>query len=69
MAYDVLCALCDLHERRTQDFIELYGYDTWEKTFKWPNWEEDAAYFDKLDEEYEAQMAEDDDYEEDDYTA
>jgi hypothetical protein len=68
MAYDVLCALCDLHERRTRDFIELYGYETWEKTFKWPNWEEDAAYFDKLDEEYEAQMAEDDDYdEEDDY--
>jgi hypothetical protein len=71
MAYDVLCALCDLHERRTQDFINLYGYDTWEKTFKSPNWEEEEAYLERMDDEYEAQMAsdDDDDYnEEDEYT-
>lgn len=71
LAYDVLCALCDLHERRTQDFINLYGYDTWEKTFKSPNWEEEEAYLERMDDEYEAQMAsdDDDDYnEEDEYT-
>jgi hypothetical protein len=71
MAYDVLSALCDLHERRTQDFINLYGYDTWEKTFKSPNWEEEEAYLERMDDEYEAQMAsdDDDDYnEEDEYT-
>jgi hypothetical protein len=70
MAYDVLCALCDLHERRTQNFIDLYGYDTWERTFKSPNWREEEEYLERLDEEYEAQMAsdDDDDYnEEDDY--
>ena len=69
MAYDVLCALCDLHERRTQEFIELYGYETWEKTFKSPNWREEEEYLERMDEEYEAEMAsDDDDYnEEDDY--
>jgi hypothetical protein len=71
MAYDVLCALCDLHERRTQEYIELYGYDTWEKTFKSPNWIEEEEYLERMDEEYEAQMAEDEEYEddEDEYTA
>lgn len=69
MAYDVLCALCDLHERRTQDFIELYGYDTWERTFKSPNWREEEEYLERMDDEYEAQMASDDDEYEDDYTA
>lgn len=71
MAYDVLCALCDLHERRTQEFIDLYGYDTWEKTFKSPNWREEEEYLERMDEEYEALMAsdDDDDYnEEEDYT-
>jgi hypothetical protein len=71
MAYDVLCALCDLHERRTQEFIDLYGYDTWEKTFKSPNWREEEEYLERMDEEYEALMASDDEYEydeEDDYT-
>lgn len=71
MAYDVLCALCDLHERRTKEFIDLYGYDTWEKTFKSPNWREEEEYLERMEEEYEAQMEEedDDDYnEEDEYT-
>jgi hypothetical protein len=70
-AYDVLCALCDLHERRTQEFIDLYGYDTWERTFKSPNWREEEEYLERMDEEYEALMASDDEYEydeEDDYT-
>ncbi len=58
IAYDVLCALCDLHEKRTAEYIKLYGYDNWEKTFKSPNWEEEQEYYERLDEEYEAQMAE-----------
>lgn len=62
MAYNVLCTLCDLHERRKEDFIDLYGYDTWEKTFKTLNWEEEERYFDILDEEYEARIAEDEEY-------
>ena len=66
IAYDILCTLCDLHERRKTEFIELYGYDTWEKTFKTLNWEEEERFFDILDEEYEAQMSEDEEYEDKD---
>jgi hypothetical protein len=68
MAYDVLCALCDLHERRTKEYIDLYGYDNWERTFKSPNWEEEEAYLERMDDEYEAQMESDDDEYEDDIT-
>jgi hypothetical protein len=64
MAYDVLNALCELHERRTQEYIDLYGYDNWEKTFKSPNWEEEEEYWERLDEEYEALMEEEDEDEE-----
>jgi hypothetical protein len=69
MAYDVLSALCDLHERRTKEFIDLYGYDTWERTFKSPNWEEEEEYLERMDDEYEAQMASDDDYDYEDDVA
>ena len=58
MEYDVLNALCDLYEKRTAEYIELYGYDIWEKTFKLPNWEDEEEYFDSLDEEYQAQIEE-----------
>ena len=30
-----------LHEKRTNDYINEYGYDTWEKMFKRPNWREE----------------------------
>lgn len=53
MAYEVLDALCDLHERRTAMYIERYGYDAWERTFKFEGWEEEEAYNQKLDDEYE----------------
>jgi hypothetical protein len=66
IAYDVLCALCDLHERRTKEYIDLHGYDNWERTFKSPNWEEEEAYLERMDDEYEAQIASDDDEYEDD---
>jgi len=54
MAYDVLNGLCDLYERRTAMYIERYGYDAWERTFKFAGWEEEEAYNQKLDDEYEA---------------
>jgi hypothetical protein len=53
-AYDALNALCDLHERRTAEYIETWGYDTWEKMFRSPTW--DYEYFDRLDQEYEEAM-------------
>ena len=53
-AMAVLTALCDLHEQRTQEHIDRYGYDAWERTFRDPEW--DHEYFDRLDEEYEEEM-------------
>lgn len=50
----VLCSLADLHERRTKEYIDMWGYDTWEKMFTSPNYDYD--YFNKLDEQYEEEM-------------
>jgi hypothetical protein len=52
MAMDVLDALCDLHERETARQIERYGYDAWERMNKFEGWEEEEAYNQKLDDDY-----------------
>lgn len=64
---DVLNALVSLHEKRTKEYIDNYGYDEWERMFRFPNY--DYNWVDKLDEEYEEYMAEleQDDEEEEDY--
>ena len=51
---EVLNALVELNEKRTAEYIELYGYDIWEKMFRSPTW--DYGYFDRLDQEYEEEM-------------
>ena len=53
---NVLHALSSLYEKRTKEYISLWGYDAWEQTFRFPNYEYD--YFDKLDEKYELEMQE-----------
>jgi hypothetical protein len=63
---DVLEALVKLHEKRTSEFIESWGYDEWERVFKFPNY--DYEYFDKLDELYEEETdTENDNEDEEDY--
>jgi len=65
LANEALDTLVELHEKRTHDYIEMWGYEQWEKMFEFPNY--DYAYFDKLDELYYEEMALDDeesDYEE-----
>ena len=52
MAMDVLDALCDLHERETERHIERYGYDAWERMNKFEGWEEEEAYNEKFDDDY-----------------
>ena len=37
----VFDALADLHEVRTNDFIDHFGYEVWEDTFMFPRWRED----------------------------
>jgi hypothetical protein len=49
--YPVFEALVNLHNKRTKEYIDTYGYDTWEKMFRFQNF--DYEYFDKLDEYYE----------------
>lgn len=41
---EIVNTLVELHERRTNEFIELNGYDAWEKMFKFPNWQEEENY-------------------------
>jgi len=53
-------ALVKLHETRTQAYIAMWGYETWQNMFIFPNY--DYQFFDKLDEEYELQMQEEEDY-------
>jgi hypothetical protein len=62
IANDIINALVLLHEKRTKDYIELYGYDTWEKMYKFPNWEEEEN---DIDEETETDIDEEELY--DDY--
>ena len=45
--------LVDLHKERTEAFIELWGYNEWEKTYLFPNY--DYEYFDRMDELYAEQ--------------
>lgn len=52
--YNVLDALVRLHERRTNEYINNWGYDEWEKLFRFPN--HDYYYFDRLDELYEEEL-------------
>ena len=54
LAYNVLDSLVALYEKRDKEYINLWGYDEWEKTFKFQNYDYD--YFDRLDELYEEEM-------------
>jgi len=48
---DIINALVELHEKRREEYINMWGYDTWEKMYRFPNYDYD--YFNKLDELYE----------------
>jgi hypothetical protein len=51
--YEIINDLTLLHEKRTEQFIEINGYDTWEKMFKYPNWDTELLYDDEMEEEEE----------------
>ena len=54
-AEEIINALSLLHEKRTNEYKESWGESEWERMFMCPNY--DYAYFDKLDEAYEAEQA------------
>ena len=54
-AEEVFNALSLLHQKRTNEYKELWGESEWERMFLCPN--HDYEYFDKLDAVYEAELA------------
>jgi hypothetical protein len=54
-AEEIINALSLLHEKRTNEYKELWGEAEWERIFICPN--HDYEYFDKLDEAYEEEQA------------
>ena len=48
LATEALDALVELYDRRDNEFIDTWGYEEWERTFRFPNY--DYEYFDRLDE-------------------
>ena len=54
-AEEVYNALTLLHEKRTNEYKELWGESEWERMFICPN--HDYEYFDKLDQAYDAEQA------------
>jgi len=48
---NIVNALVNLHNKRKEQYINLWGYNEWEFMFRFPNY--DYEYFDKLDEEEE----------------
>jgi len=70
---DIYNSLVELHEKRTEEYIELNGYDIWEKMFKYPDWEEREAYLYEIDDssdedDNDSENHDDyDDYDYDDY--
>ena len=53
-AEEIINALSLLHEKRTNEYKELWGEAEWERMFICPNY--DYEYFDKLDEAYETEQ-------------
>lgn len=43
--------LINLHEKRRQEYIDNYGYEEWERMFKFPNWREEEAYLEMMEQE------------------
>jgi hypothetical protein len=61
----VIDSLSEIHEKRSQEYIELNGYDVWEKMFKSPGWMEWETEYDDNDSDYESDYSseeDDDDY-------
>jgi len=62
-AFNVLDTLVDLNNTKRSEYIEKWGYELWEKMYRFPNY--DYEYFDKLDElNYlsEEEISEENDY-------
>lgn len=59
----LLNQLVYLYEKRTEDFIELNGFEFWERMYKFADWQERETEFDDI---YESSESSNDEYEIDD---
>ena len=50
----VLNRLAELHQKRKEEYIIMWGEEEYEQMFRFPNY--DYEFFDKLDEQYEEEM-------------
>jgi len=48
---ELLDSLIKLHEKRREEYIDKYGYEEWERMFKFPNWREEEAYVEMMEQE------------------
>jgi hypothetical protein len=53
---EIIRELTNLHIKRTEEYIDLWGLESYINTYVCPNY--DYEYFDKLDEAYEIEMYE-----------
>ena len=58
---NVVNLLVKLHEKRTNEYIDNYGYDEWERMFKFPDWRERETYLEEMEEFEEIEEFEDED--------
>lgn len=65
LAYTVVKGLSFLHEKRTNEYIDKWGYNEWENMFRFQNY--DYEYFDKLDELYQEELDAENIYEYNEY--
>lgn len=62
---NIFKSLTKLHEKRTQEYIDFNGYDTWERNFKYPNWRErEAEIEDETDDDESSEEESEDEYNE-----
>ncbi len=48
---DLSDSLIKLHEKRRNEYIDNYGYEEWERMFKFPNWIEEEAYLEMMEQQ------------------
>ena len=52
--YEIIEKLAFLHDKRTEDYINTWGQDEYEKMFRFPNY--DYEYFERLEQAYEEEL-------------
>ena len=67
LGMDIINALVKLHEKRTEEYIENYGYEEWESFFKFPDWREREAYLEEMENQTDESEYENEEYENEEY--